>query len=128
MSETQILKFRVRSGLVVHRERSITEQRGRATVSRAERVSFGAAFGNPIVELLPDEVRSYAHALEPVPVQENDPASVQAHEAGAKALAALHHRPPAQSEQPDLIMQVAAASALAVLKALGITVPAVKRG
>jgi len=85
----QLLNFRVRDGLVVHRRRRITRSgaNGRS-FSEFQISSHGKTFGNTAIALEPDEVRAYAHALEPTD------------EASAAALQALHFRP--RIEEPSL--------------------------
>jgi hypothetical protein len=74
------LNFRVRHGHAIHLRTLVDtgEGRGRRDV-RVE--SFGRSFGRDLVQLSADQVRVYAHALEPV-----DPQS-------AAALEALVFRP-----------------------------------
>lgn len=119
MANNQV--FKVRSGLVVHRERIVERGSGRATVKSLERQSFGEAIGAPaLVELTPAEVARHAHALEPYPISEGDPSSAEKHKATAAVLERHHAK---LSRQPTDTLagyeeRIAAAAVTAVLEAL----------
>src|SRR5690348_14193406 len=129
---TQILQYKVRDGLAVHRERVVDRFNGRATVKTRERQSFGSRVGGPeLVDLLPDEVRLLEHAIEAPPIANGPdgkplPESIERHEAAAEVLKRFHYVAPPQNEQPDFLAQVASAAVVATLKALGV-VPAGKK-
>jgi len=103
MSQVQTaepLSFRVRAGLVVHRTRLVRRNEGGGrTVKSQQTDSFYGVVPTQeqpagcTVDLLPDEVRLHAHALEPTD------------ERGAAALAALHHRPPVKAPDPQELAQ-----------------------
>lgn len=106
ISANQSLRFRVRPGLSVHRERWDRRSAGGLTIRDKTIDSFGVRFGQPIVDLLPDEVVKHAHALEPTD------------EASTAALEKLHFRAHPEAAVIDPREAAAIAAAQATVRAL----------
>jgi hypothetical protein len=82
------LRFTVRDRLQIHRQVVLERWDGTQKIRDARVESYGSTFGRTTIELMPDEVKTYAHALEPIG------------ERSAAALEALHFKPPVRA--PDI--------------------------
>jgi hypothetical protein len=105
-AQVEPLRFRVRDGLVVHRKSLFKRKEVGREISEPRTESYGDAFSRSSIDLRPDELKTYAHALEPTD------------ERSAAALTALHFKLPERAEEVSYEARLATQVASATIQAL----------